>query len=177
MVVCKDAHAVSLMRKWATQAREPAVEYLHREMGYNYRMSNVLAAIGRGQLRVLDERVAQRRAVFERYAAALRGIPGLRFQEEAAWGRHTRWLTVAYLDPAETIGAGALIERLSLRNIEARPVWRPMHTQPLFAQATSIGGAVSEMLYRTGVCLPSSSSLGDGAQQRVITAVREALAR
>jgi dTDP-4-amino-4,6-dideoxygalactose transaminase len=155
MVVTRDEGALARMRKWANQSREPAVEYLHRELGYNYRMSNVLAGVGRAQLQVLDERVAQRRRVFARYVAALGGIDGVQFQAEAPWGTHTRWLTVAYLDPGvHPHGPGTLIEALAAENIEARPVWRPMHTQPIFVDAERVGGQVAESLYATGVCLP-----------------------
>ena len=176
MVVTRDAVALARMRKWANQSREPAVEYVHREVGYNYRMSNVLAGIGRGQLRVLDERVAQRRAVFDAYAAALGDIDGVSFQPEAPWGSHSRWLTVMFLEPnVARATPHAVVERLAAENIEARPVWRPMHTQPMFRDAEAVGGAVAERLYSTGVCLPSSSSLAPDVQQRVIRAVARAL--
>jgi pyridoxal phosphate-dependent aminotransferase EpsN len=164
------------MKKWANQSREPAVEYVHAELGYNYRMSNVLAGIGRGQLRVLPERVAARRAVFARYAEAMAGVPGVTFQEEAPWGTHSRWLTVLYLDPAQAAATPAeLIEALAAENVEARPVWRPMHTQPMFADAERVGGAVAERLYTTGVCLPSSSSLAADDQARVVDVMRARL--
>jgi dTDP-4-amino-4,6-dideoxygalactose transaminase len=176
MVLAKSPTAIARMKKWANQSREPAIEYLHREMGYNYRMSNVLAGIGRGQLRVLDERVAARRAVARRYAEAFSDIPGVELQAEAPWGTHSRWLSVIYLDPAliEVLPADivAALERL---NIETRPVWRPMHTQPMFQTAQRVGGAVAERLYARGLCLPSSSSLSAAAQDRVIVALREAL--
>ena len=177
MIVTRDANALARMRKWANQSREPAIEYVHTEVGYNYRMSNVLAGIGRGQLRVLDERVAQRRAVFERYRAALGDIEGVTFQPEAPWGTHTRWLSVLHLDPsAHPVAPAELVAALSADDIEARPVWRPMHTQPIFATAERVGGAVAERLYATGVCLPSSSSLGHADQDRVIEAIRGVLA-
>jgi dTDP-4-amino-4,6-dideoxygalactose transaminase len=176
MVVTRDAAALARMRKWANQSREPALEYLHAELGYNYRMSNVLAGVGRGQLEVLDERVAQRRAVFARYAAALGDVAGVTFQAEAPWGTHTRWLTVMYLDPAAGLPAPhAVAEALAAANIEARPVWRPMHTQPMFAGAERVGGGVAERLYATGLCLPSSSSLGASDQARVVDALADAL--
>ncbi len=176
MALARDPAAIARMKKWANQAREPAVEYLHREVGYNYRMSNVLAGIGRGQIRLLDDRVQARRQVFARYAEGLRDLPGLSFQGEAPWGMHSRWLTVAYVDPAEAAaGPREIIRLLELENIESRPVWRPMHTQPLFASATVIGGRVAEQLYETGLCLPSSSSLAPDDQDRVIGGVRAAL--
>jgi dTDP-4-amino-4,6-dideoxygalactose transaminase len=177
MVLAQDEAQLTRMKKWANQSREPAVEYLHAECGYNYRLSNVLAGIGRGQLRVLRDRVRQRRAVFGRYSDALAGFPGIRFQSEAAWGTHTRWLSVCYLDASDpTIPTPAhVIAALAAQNIEARPVWRPMHTQPLFADAEVIGGNVAEQLYLTGLCLPSSSSLSHDDQDRVIDVMAELL--
>lgn len=177
MVLTRDAEALARMRKWANQAREPAVEYLHREVGYNYRMSNVLAGIGRGQLEVLDERVAARRAVARRYAELLADVPALRLQEEAPWGTHSRWLTVMFLDPAYTTATPRdLVAALEAENIEARPVWRPMHTQPLFAGAERVGGGVAEQLFASGVCLPSSSSLTAAQQSLVADVLAGALA-
>ena len=176
MIIADDPAAIARMRKWATQAREPALEYLHTEIGHNYRLSNVLAAIGRGQLRVLDLRVQQRRTVFDRYAAAFAELPGIRMQAEAPWGTHTRWLSVGYIDLGEAgLTAPELIGALDRANIESRPVWRPMHTQPVYAGALCIGGEVAERLYRTGICLPSTSSLSAGDQDRVIDAVRRAV--
>ena len=176
MVLAKDPEAIQRMKKWANQSREPAVEYVHREMGYNYRMSNVLAGIGRGQLEVLDDRVAARQAVAQGYADAFADIKGVHLQPEAPWGTHTRWLSVIYLDPElHDVPPAVVVRLLEQDNIEARPVWRPMHTQPMFAGASSIGGAVAERLYATGICLPSSSSLSVTDQGRVITAFRESL--
>ena len=176
MVIARDAAALGRMCKWATQSREPVLEYLHAEVGYNYRMSNVLAGIGRGQLRVLDERVAARRAIAARYADALADLPGVTLQPEAAWGMHSRWLSVIHLDPAEVaISPAEVVSHLDAVGIEARPVWRPMHTQPLFEGAETVGGAVAERLFRTGICLPSSSSLTAEMQSRVIAELRDAL--
>lgn len=176
MVVARDEEAIARMRKWANQSREPAIEYLHREVGYNYRMSNVLAGIGRGQLTVLDERVAARRAVAERYAEGFADLEDVTLQPEAPWGTHSRWLSVIDLG-AHPRTPNEVIAALGAKNIEARPVWRPMHTQPLFAGAETVGGSVAESLFRTGLCLPSSSSLPPCDQDRVIDAVRGALAR
>jgi pyridoxal phosphate-dependent aminotransferase EpsN len=176
-VLTSDETALARMRKWANQSREPAVEYLHREYGFNYRMSNVLAGIGRGQLRVLDDRVRQRRAVFHRYRDAFADMGGVIMQPEAPWGFHTRWLTVLTLEP-EQVPTSPLdvVQELEKDNIEARPVWRPMHMQPIFAGATTVGGAVAQRLYETGLCLPSSSSLTETDQLRVIESVRASLA-
>jgi dTDP-4-amino-4,6-dideoxygalactose transaminase len=176
MVVARDAAAIARMRKWANQSREPAIEYLHAEVGYNYRLSNVLAGIGRGQLKVLDDRVAARRAVAARYAEALADVPGVRLQPEAAWGVHSRWLSVLELDPdVQTTEPAAIVRALEEDFIETRPVWRPMHTQPMFERAERVGGEVAERIYRRGLCLPSSSSLSEADQERVISALRRCL--
>jgi len=169
MVVTKEAAAANRIRKWANQSREPAVEYVHEELGYNYRLSNVLAGIGRGQLRVLEQRVDQRRAVAERYRQAFADVVGLELAPEAAWGRHSRWLST-FLLPGQ-VTPNEVVRDLEHDNIEARPVWRPMHTQPLFRDAQAVGGQVSESLFAHGICLPSSSSLSEGQQQRVVGAV------
>ena len=176
-VLAKSDTALGRMRKWANQSREPAVEYLHREYGFNYRMSNVLAGIGRGQLRVLDERVRQRRAVFDRYREAFADLPGVVMQPEAPWGLHSRWLTVVSLDADEVpVSPREVVTELEKENIEARPVWRPMHLQPMFSQSPVVGGETAQRLFDTGLCLPSSSSLTPADQLRVIDAVRAALA-
>ena len=177
MVVAQDAGRAAAIRKWANQAREPTIEYVHRELGYNYRMSNVLAAIGRGQLRVLEDRVQARRAVAERYRDGLCDLPGVSLQPEAHWGRHSRWLTVLFLDPAlQTVRPQDIVAALADERIEARPLWRPMHTQPVFEGARAIGGTVAERLFAAGLCLPSSSSLRPESQDRVIRSLRRQLA-
>jgi pyridoxal phosphate-dependent aminotransferase EpsN len=178
VVVTRDAQAIGRMKKWANQSREPGVEYVHRELGYNYRLSNVLAGIGRGQLRVLDTRVAERRGVAERYRAAFADIEGFALQPEAPWGTHTRWLTVMLMDPdVHDLLPQQIVQALEQDNIEARPVWRPMHTQPLFAGAPVVGGRVAESLFASGICLPSSSSLSAEEQNRVVQAVRRCFER
>jgi pyridoxal phosphate-dependent aminotransferase EpsN len=164
---------VDKARFWSTQARNPGIAYEHTEMGYNYRLSNVLAAIGRGQLAVLAERVRQRRAVFSRYCDAFAELPGIEPMPEAPWGLHTRWLSCFLVDPAQ-FGAARdeLIAALAKEDIEARPVWKPMHLQPLWRNAERIGGEVAEDLFARGICLPSSSSLIAAQQGRVIELVR-----
>jgi dTDP-4-amino-4,6-dideoxygalactose transaminase len=146
--------------------------YQHSEIGYNYRMSNVLAGVGRAQLQVLPERVEARRRNFAFYQEALGHLPGIRFMPEAPWGRHNRWLTVILIDPAR-FGADREAVRLALEaeNIEARPVWKPMHRQPIFSGYESVGGAVAEALFRDGLCLPSGSNLTAADLERVVTAV------
>lgn len=173
MLVTDDARLAARARKLATQAREDAPHYEHTEIGYNYRLSNVLAAIGRGQLRVLDERVAARRRIFDRYARELGDLPGVALMPEAPWGTHSRWLTCLTIDP-EAFGVDREAVRLALEaeNIEARPVWKPMHLQPVYAQYPVYGGAVAEDLFARGLCLPSGSSLTDDEQSRVIEVVQ-----
>jgi dTDP-4-amino-4,6-dideoxygalactose transaminase len=177
MLVSDDAALVAHARKLATQARDPAPHYQHSEIGYNYRLSNVLAAIGRGQLRVLEDRVAARRRNFAFYAEALGDLPGLDFMPEAEWGRATRWLTCATIDPTE-FGADrdGVLQALEAANIEARPVWKPMHLQPALAQYEAIGGDVAEELFTRGLCLPSGSSLRREDLERIVHVIRRTAA-
>ncbi|GAA5337068.1 aminotransferase class I/II-fold pyridoxal phosphate-dependent enzyme [Thermus thalpophilus] len=172
MLVSEDGRLVAHARKLATQAREPVPWYEHREVGYNYRMSNLLAAVGRAQLRSLEERVWARRAIFERYVQGLSHLPGLSFQPEAPWGRHTRWLSVMLVDEeAFGLGPEAIRKALEAKGIETRPVWKPLHLQPVFQGAERVGGEVAENLFRRGLCLPSGSSLTREEQDRVIEAI------
>ena len=175
MLVSHESALVERARFLATQARDPAPHYEHSCIGYNYRLSNVLAAIGRGQLKTLTQRVAARRVIFERYVEGLGDLPGIAFMPEAPYGRSNRWLTCLTIDPA-TFGTDRESVRLVLEaeNIEARPVWKPMHMQPVFAGARMFGGAVSERLFQYGLCLPSGSSLSTEDQDRVVSIVREA---
>ena len=177
MCVSKDAAAAPVLKKWATQSKEAKIEYEHVELGYNYRMSNVLAGIGRGQLEVLDERVKQRQRVAARYAEAFSDLPGVTLQNEAPWGVHTRWLSVIHIDPEiHDVRPADVVRSLEELNIETRPVWRPMHTQPLLQGAKTIGGSVSERHFARGLCLPSSSSLTESDQDLVIESFRKLFA-
>ena len=172
MLVSQDKALVDHAVKLATQARDPAPHYQHSEVGYNYRLSNVLAAIGRGQLRVLEERVAARRRNYEFYRDALGELPGITFMPDAGWGRHTRWLTALTIDPAQ-FGADREAVRLALEseNIEARPVWKPMHRQPVFERFDRVGGDVSDDLFNRGLCLPSGSNLMPADLERVASII------
>lgn len=175
MLVTRDKAWAERAHRLATQARESTPHHEHTEIGYNYRMSNVLAAIGRGQLRVLERRVAARRANFEFYRSALQDLPGVTFMPEAPWGRSTRWLTCLTIDPAV---AGVDRERvrraLEAGAIEARPLWKPLHQQPVFAGCESFGGAVADRLFAEGLCLPSGSNLRPEDLQRVAELIRGA---
>lgn len=163
-------------RFWSQQARDPGASYEHSEVGYNYRMSNVLAGIGRGQLAVLDQRVQQRRAIAFRYRDAFADLPGLSLMPQADWGLHTNWLSCFLLDE-KRLGCSRdeLLAALGQQDIEARPLWKPMHLQALYASAERYGGAVSEDLFARGICLPSSSFLDHSQQDRVIGVVRETI--
>lgn len=167
-----DAELVSRARKLATQARDPAPHYQHSEIGYNYRLSNILAAIGRGQLQVLESRVVARRRNFEFYQRELGSLAGIRFMPEAAWGRHSRWLTCITIDPLE-FGVDREVLRLALEeaNIEARPVWKPMHLQPVFQRFPVVGGEVAAHLFEHGLCLPSGSGLQASDLERVVSLI------
>jgi pyridoxal phosphate-dependent aminotransferase EpsN len=174
MLLSDDVDLIKRARFLATQARDPAPHYQHSTVGYNYRMSNIVAAIGRGQLQVLDERVATRRAIFDAYVKALGDLPGITFMPEAAYGRCNRWLTCILVEP-KVFGASREDIRLALEaeNIEARPLWKPMHMQPVFAGCRAVGGAVSEALFENGLCLPSGSNMSREDQERVIEIVRK----
>ncbi len=173
MLVSDDKDLIDHSRKLATQARDPAPHYQHTEVGYNYRLSNICAGIGRGQLRVLEDRVNARRGNFDFYVEQLSDLPGITFAPEAPWGRHTRWLTCVTIDP-EAFGTDreTLRQQLETRNIECRPVWKPMHMQPLFNECEMYGGEVAEELFTYGLCLPSGSNMDDAQRERVVDAIR-----
>jgi dTDP-4-amino-4,6-dideoxygalactose transaminase len=173
MLVTDDATVATRARYLATQAREPVAHYEHRAVGYNYRLSNLLAAVGRGQVQRLDELIAARRQTARYYRTALGDLPGLTFMPVAEYGEPNWWLTCLLVDAA-AFGAGRdlIIEHLAARNIEARPAWKPMHLQPVFRDCVMRGGAVSADLFHRGLCLPSGSALTDHDRERVVAAVR-----
>jgi dTDP-4-amino-4,6-dideoxygalactose transaminase len=173
MLVSDDEVLIEKVRFWATQARDPAVHYEHSELGYNYRMSNVLAAIGRGQLCVLSERVESKRKIFETYAQALHDLPGVAFMPEPGFCRSTRWLTCLTIDPdAAGTDRDTVIKILEENNIESRPTWKPMHLQPLYAKNEMIGGKIAEKLFHNGICLPSGTAMTTDDQKRIIDLIR-----
>ncbi len=173
MLVSSRKDWIDRARFLATQARDPAPHYQHSTIGYNYRLSNLLAAVGRGQLRVLDERVAQRRANNAFYRKAIGSEPGIKFMPEAPYGQSTCWLTCITVD-AGAFGATReqIREHLASRDIEARPVWKPMHLQPVFSACRSVGGAIAAELFDVGLCLPSGSSLTDGERDFIVETFR-----
>lgn len=172
MLASDDSELIARARFLSQQARDPAPHYEHTEIGFNYRMSNILAALGRAQLATLDERVRRRRAICERYQVMLGDVPGIEFMPEATWGECTRWLTVVLIAP-EAFGVDCVAVRLALEaaNIEARPVWKPMHLQPVFRGARVRGGAVAADLFERGLCLPSGTGMTEGDVQRVVDVV------
>jgi dTDP-4-amino-4,6-dideoxygalactose transaminase len=173
MLVCPDADLARRARYLASQACGPGPHYEHCEVGYNYRMSNLLAAVGRGQLAVLDERIRQRRANYEFYADALSHLPGISFMPEPTESFSTKWLTCILVDPCQFGGTREDI-RLALErnNIESRPIWKPMHMQMAFSDCRMAGGAVSGYLFANGLCLPSGSNMSDRDRSRVAETVR-----
>jgi dTDP-4-amino-4,6-dideoxygalactose transaminase len=199
MLASDDKGLIDHARKLSQQAREDFVHYEHEEIGYNYRMSNILAAIGRGQLKVLEERVKRKREIFDYYFDALSGVPGIEFMPEAPYGRCNRWLTVILITPEE-FGSDREGVRLALEseNIEARPVWKPMHLQPVFwvagrkaqgagratdmekrkentakkrYEARVVGGEVAEDLFNRGLCLPSGTAMTEEDLDRIIDVI------
>ena len=175
MLVSEDKALVDKARFWATQARDPGIAYEHSEMGYNYRMSNVLAGIGIGQLEVLDLRVEQRRAIMARYMAGFAELRGIEPMPEAADSFSTRWLSCFSIREEEFgMSRDELIRTLDAAGIETRPVWKPMHLQPLFAGCECFGGDVARDLFERGICFPSSSSLAVEDQEYVIDRVKAA---
>jgi len=189
MVASHDEDVVARARKRSQQARESAVWYEHAELGYNYRMSNIVAAIGVGQLAFLEKIIQKKRLIFEWYRQRLGALVG--FMPEAAYGRCTRWLTVAEIRskapefesskvgeseagrPADAVMR--VMACLEKENIESRPVWKPMHLQPVFKEAKVYGGAVSARLFACGVCLPSGTALSESDVDRACEQIVRAL--
>jgi dTDP-4-amino-4,6-dideoxygalactose transaminase len=172
MLVSKSLDLAGQARHLATQARQPVVHYEHREIGFNYRLSNLLAALGHAQLLGLDRRIARRRQINRRYREALGDLPGVRFMPIAEYGEPNYWLTCVTIDPDE-FGCDRETVRLALEaeDIESRPTWKPLHLQPVFEDAQKVGGKFSESIFEDGLCLPSGSNLTDHDLERVIEIV------
>jgi dTDP-4-amino-4,6-dideoxygalactose transaminase len=172
MLVSRRTDWLARAKFLASQARDPAPHYQHSEIGFNYRMSNLLAAVGLGQLRNLDQRLAQRRDNNQYYRRKFASLAGIEVMPEAPYGRSNCWLTCITVDPAR-FGATRedLRQQLELANIESRPVWKPMHLQPVFAGCRVRGGTVSERLFERGLCLPSGSSLSPQDRERVVDTI------
>lgn len=170
MLVSNDEEAIKKSRFWATQARDNARHYQHSEIGYNYRMSNVVAGIGRGQLKVLDQRVAQKQAIYNFYKQELSHLEGIQFMPINDWNNPNCWLTSITLNGKIT--PTQLMDALEEENIESRPVWKPMHMQPVFEQYDYVGTNVGQTLFETGVCLPSDTKMTDVDLERVVKVIK-----
>ncbi len=172
-LLSRDHAFIEFCRFLSTQARDAAPHYQHTHVGYNFRMSNIVAAVGMGQLEVLEERVRQRRAIYDGYRERLGDLPGFGFMPRDVYGRSNCWLTVVTIDE-EAFGASPETVRLALEelNIESRPVWKPMHMQPVYAGAPMTGGAVGEDLFRRGLCLPSGTALGEDDLDQICECIR-----
>jgi dTDP-4-amino-4,6-dideoxygalactose transaminase len=173
MLVSDNEEYIDRAKFLSTQARDPAPHYQHSHIGFNYRLSNLLAAIGRGQLERLDEKVTKKRTINAFYRKALSDVPGIEFMPEASFGRSNCWLTLILITPEE-FGADREHVRLALEaeNIESRPIWKPMHLQPVFKDFHIRGGAVSEDLFERGLCLPSGTQMTEGDLERVVKIIR-----
>jgi dTDP-4-amino-4,6-dideoxygalactose transaminase len=172
MLVSDDAHLVERARFLATQARDPFPHYEHSVLGYNYRLSNLLAALGRGQLLGLDDRIARRRAIDAAYRTALADVAGIGFMPVAEYGERNGWLTCITVDP-DAFGADREQIRLALEavDIESRPTWKPLHLQPVFAGAPTVGGSACASVFEHGLCLPTGSALTPDQQARVVETI------
>lgn len=168
-LVSQNPDWIARARFYATQARDPAPHYEHSEIGFNYRLSNVCAAIGKGQLEVLDQRIRRRREIFDQYKRSLK--PGVKFQEEPPFCYSNRWLSVICVNNRD-----AVIGALAAEQIEARPVWKPMHLQPVFRSYPAYLSGVSEHLFTSGVCLPSGSNLTEAEQMEIIELINKQIA-
>ena len=174
MLVSEDEEKIAKVRFWSTQAREKARHYEHKEIGYNYRMSNIVAGIGRGQLKVIDLRIKQKTDIYNRYKEAFKQIPDIEMQPTPVDTVPNHWLSVITLKADSKVKPLDIMEALEKENIETRPVWKPMHMQPVFAKCDFIkvaDKAVSEDLFTRGVCLPSDTKMTEEEQNRVIKTI------
>ncbi|YCA42429.1 aminotransferase class I/II-fold pyridoxal phosphate-dependent enzyme [Bacillus sp. JZ8] len=171
MLVSNNEEKISKARFWATQSRDQARHYQHSELGFNYRMSNVVAGIGRGQLKVLDQRVEKKREIFSYYKEQLEGLEGIEFMPSNEWDEPNYWLSSITLDGQ--VRPLDVMEALEKENIESRPVWKPMHMQPFFKVYDYIGNGVAEKLFKNGVCLPSDTKMTSDDLKRVVNIIKK----
>ncbi len=170
MLVSDDEERIIKARFWSTQSRDAGRHYQHSEIGFNYRMSNVVAGIGRGQLKVLDQRVAKKKYIFKFYKRELGSLEGVDFMPINDWNEPNYWLSVMTLNGS--VRPLDVMELLEVENIESRPVWKPMHMQPFFAEYDYIGSDVSEKLFENGMCLPSDTKMTDENLERVCSIIK-----
>lgn len=178
MLVSNDEEAIKKARFWSTQSRDNERYYQHTELGYNYRMSNVVAGVGRGQIRVLDERIAKKKYIYEYYKEAFKDIDEIEMENICDYGEPNYWLSIGILSPESKVKPLDIILRLEAENIESRHIWKPMHMQPFyekynfFSSYSYHGVSVSEDIFRRGICLPSDTKMTDEDLERVISIVR-----
>ncbi|HRT82956.1 MAG TPA: DegT/DnrJ/EryC1/StrS family aminotransferase, partial [Oscillospiraceae bacterium] len=170
MLVSNNGERIAKTRFWATQARDPAPHYQHSELGFNYRMSNVCAGIGRGQLKVLNDRIRQKRAIYDYYKKELEELPGLKMMPINDWNEPNCWLSCIYL--TDKVRPGDILQALEAENIEARPIWKPMHIQPFYRDCDYFGTDVSEKIFENGLCLPSDTKMNEEDLRRVIRVIK-----
>lgn len=170
MLVGNNGDKISKSRFWATQAKDKAPYYQHSELGFNYRMSNVCAGIGRGQLKVLNDRVRKKREIYDYYKKELEDLPGLQMMPINDWNEPNCWLSCIYL--TGKVRPGDILQALEAENIEARPIWKPMHTQPLYEGCDYYGGQVAEELFENGLCLPSDTKFDKEDLLRITSIIK-----
>lgn len=177
MLVSDNNERIQKVRFWATQSREPARHYEHKEIGYNYRMSNICAGIGRGQLKVLDKRIEKKTNIYERYKKSFEGISEIEMQPYMANSKPNHWLSAIILDKTSKIKPIDIIEALENENIESRPIWKPMHMQPFFKDYDFITlekeKSIAQDIFERGVCLPSDTKMTDEEQKKVIKIIKK----
>jgi len=171
MLVSNNKEGIEKVRFWATQSRDPARHYQHSELGFNYRMSNIVAGIGRGQLKVLNKRIEKKKYIFELYKKNLSKLDDIEFMPVNEWNKPNHWLTCILLKGK--LRPLDIIEALEAENIESRPIWKPMHMQPFFEKYDFIGQGVSEKIFENGVCLPSDTKMTDDDLNRVCDVIKE----
>jgi dTDP-4-amino-4,6-dideoxygalactose transaminase len=170
MLVSNNEERIAKVRFWATQSREQARHYQHNELGYNYRMSNIVAGIGRGQLKVLDQRVAKKKYIFEFYKRELGQLKGVKFMPINEWNEPNYWLSC--ITVSGQVKPLDIMEVLEKENIECRPIWKPMHMQPFFTGYDYVGGDVSQSLFENGLCLPSDTKMTDDDLNRIVEIIK-----
>ena len=178
MLVSDDAEAIEKCRFWSTQSREKVLHYEHVEIGYNYRLSNILAGVGMGQLEQLDQKIEKRKSIFAKYKEAFSAIEEIEMFPIPSWSQPNYWLSVILINEKSRVSPQKVLDALAQNNIEARPVWKPMHLQPVFAKNAFFphfqdGESVSEHLYHWGICLPSGTGLTDAELDRVIETIKK----
>ena len=175
MLISNDEETIKKAKFWSTQSKEPKRYYQHEEIGYNYRMSNVLAGIGRGQMKVLEQRIAKKREIFDMYKRAFEDIDDIEMIEDREYERSNRWLSTMTIKEESKVKPLNVVEALEKENIEARLVWKPMHMQPIFRNYDFIkvdDKVVSEDLFERGVCLPSDTKMTEEQQTRIIEIIK-----